>query len=88
MNTMGYTRSYMFGAAPTGWPPAMQAADSLYKYVIADDDKRRKAAKARFFNAAKTFIPGYIAYKDFNAIWTGRGDLSDLFFYKKRKKKD
>ena len=47
LNTMGYTRSYMFGAAPTGWPPAMQAADSIYKYVIADDEKRRKAAKAR-----------------------------------------
>ena len=87
LNTMGYTRSYMFGAAPTGWPPALQAVDGLYKYIIADDDKRRKAAKTKFYNAAKTFIPGYIAYKDFDAVWTGRKDLKSLFFYEKRKKK-
>lgn len=87
LNTMGYTKSYMFGAAPTGWPPAMQAAASLYRYTIADDEKQRKMAKTRFYNAVKTFIPGYIAYKDFNAIWTGRGDLESLFFYKKKKEK-
>jgi len=87
LNTMGYTRSYMFGAAPTGWPPALQAAGSLYQYVIADDEQRRKVAKRKFYNAAKTFIPGYIAYKDFDAFWTGRKDLSSLFFYEKRKKK-
>ena len=87
LNTMGYTRSYMFGAAPTGWPPALQAVDGLYKYVIADDEQRRKAAKTKFYNAAKTFIPGYIAYKDFDAIWTGRKDLKSLLFYEKRKKK-
>ena len=88
LNTMGYTRSYMFGAAPTGWPPALQAASSLYQYVIADDEKRRKAAKAKFYNSAKTFIPGYIAYKDYEAWFTGRKDWKSLFFYEKRKKKE
>jgi len=89
LNTMGYTRSYMFGAAPTGWPPAMQFSWNLYLYIVTlgSEDKwkraKNKLAKKRMLNALKTFIPGYIAYKDVEAIWTGRKNLSSLFFYKK-----
>lgn len=86
LNTMGYTRSFLFGAAPTGWPPAMQFAWNAYLYTVSKDDKQKENAKRRMWGAAKTFIPGYIAYKDFEAVWSGKKDLPSLFFYKKIKK--
>lgn len=86
LNKMGYYRSYMFGAAPTGWPPAMQAASSLYRYVIADDEKKRKTALRKFWRSIKTFIPGYIAYKDIEKFRTTQ-DWKSLLFYKKKEEK-
>lgn len=85
LNTMGYTKSYLFGAAPTGWPPGMQFAWNAYLYTVARDEKQKALAKKKMWNAGKTFIPGYIAFKDFEAVWTGRKDLSSLLFYKKKK---
>lgn len=85
LNTMGYTKSYLFGAAPTGWPPGMQFAWNAYLYTVAQDEKQKTIAKKKMWNAGKTFIPGYIAFKDFEAVWTGRKDLSSLLFYKKKK---
>ena len=83
LNTMGYTRSFLFGAAPTGWPPAMQFSWNAYLYTVSQDEKQKAAAKKKMWQAGKTFIPGYIAFKDFEAIWSGRKDLSQLLFYKK-----
>ena len=90
LNTLGYGRSYFFGAAPTGFPPGAQFALNLYLYLVnvgsAGDEGRRKTAKGRMLRALKTFIPGYLAYRDIEAIWTGRKDLKSLFFYEKIKK--
>jgi len=87
LNMMRYERSYFFGAAPTGTPPFAQFAQGMYNYVVgkgADNDKQWKRGKKQMIESGKTFIPGYMAYKDFEAIWSGRKDLSSLFFYKKR----
>ncbi|KKL60940.1 hypothetical protein LCGC14_2200350, partial [marine sediment metagenome] len=83
LNTMGYTRSFLFGAAPTGWPPAMQFSWNAYLYTVSQDEKQKASAKKKMWQAGKTFIPGYIAFKDFEAVWSGRKDLSQLLFYKK-----
>ena len=77
------TRSFLFGAAPTGWPPAMQFSWNAYLYTVSQDEKQKARAKKKMWQAGKTFIPGYIAFKDFEAVWTGRKDLSQLLFYKK-----
>lgn len=87
LNMMRYERSYFFGAAPTGTPPFAQFAQGMYNYVVgkgADNDRQWKRGKKQMIESGKTFIPGYMSYKDFEAIWSGRKDLSSLFFYKKR----
>jgi hypothetical protein len=83
---MNYERSWIFGAAPTGLPPSAQFGWNLYKYAIASgtgDKKKMATAKRKMWQAALTFIPGYLTYKDWEAIWSGRKDLESLFFYKK-----
>lgn len=95
LNTMGYTRSFLFGAAPTGLPPAAQFALASYIYLVSfftgepeEWQKRDRArAKKSMYNAFLTFIPGYLAYRDYEAIWSGRKDLKSLFFYEKMKKR-
>ena len=95
LNTLGYTRSFLFGAAPTGLPPAAQLALGSYIYLTSffsgDSDewkeKNRKKAKKAMYNAILLFVPTYLAYKDYEAIWSGRKDLKSLFFYEKMKKK-
>ncbi len=89
LNTLNYGRSYMFGAAPTGLPPAAQFMLGLYNYTVTLGAKtewqknRHKAAKTQMKYAWKTFIPGYIAMKDFEAFLSGKEDWTDLLFYKK-----
>jgi len=79
----------MFGAAPTGWPPAAQFMLGLYTYTVtlgAKTDwakKRHEAAKTQMKYAWKTFIPGYIAWKDFEAYLSGDEEWTDLLFYNK-----
>lgn len=87
LNMMRYQRSYFFGAAPTGVPPFAQFAQGMYNYVVgkgANNERQWKAGKKQMIQSGKTFIPGYMSYKDFEAIWSGRKDLESLFFYKKR----
>jgi len=95
LNTLGYTRSFLFGAAPTALPPAGQLALSSYFYLtsffMAGSEEwkkwQREKAKKQIHNALLTFIPGYLAYRDYEAIWSGRKNLKSLFFYEKLKKK-
>jgi len=87
LNMMRYQRSYFFGAAPTGVPPFAQFAQGMYNYVVgkgAGSEQQWKRGKKQMIQSGKTFIPGYMSYKDFEAIWSGRKDLESLFFYKKR----
>lgn len=96
LNTLGYWRSYLFGVAPNAMAPALQLAISAYVYLTsiasgAPDSpwKRKKEAEAkyRFLRALKTFIPGYLAYRDIYAVWSGERSLKSLFFYTKWTKK-
>ena len=89
LNALRYQRSFLFGAAPSGMPPFFQLLQGLYGTVVgvgAGDDERKKRGIKKMKHAAMTFIPGYLSYKDWKAVWTGRKDLSSLFFYKKRGK--
>jgi len=87
LNQMRYQRSYFFGAAPTGVPPFAQFAQGMYNYVVgkgAANEQQWKRGKKQMVESGKTFIPGYMAYKDFEAISSGWKDPESLFFYKKR----
>jgi len=82
LNTLGYSSSYLFGAAPEAIPPLAQLLISMYKYVVVEDEKARASAKRKFLNALKTFIPGYLAKKDISVLLESE-DWTQLLFYKK-----
>ena len=95
LNTLGYERSYLWGTAPTGVPPTAQIIGSLYTYLTTLDDldedwaKRKNAqAKKQIFENLKTFIPGFLSYKDFMGLWSGEKTWKEYFFYTKWKKKE
>jgi len=93
LNTLGYEKSFLFGAAPTGLPPTATLMLGVYNYVTADEDttwgKRKKGeAKYQIINSLKTFIPAYMSVKDIIAVWEGRKDLKSLFFYTKIKERE
>jgi len=96
LNTLGYWRSYLFGAAPDALPPALQLALAGWIYLRSiasgapDSPWKRKTeaeAKYRFLRALKTFIPGYLTYRDVYLVWSGKRSLKSLFFYTKPKEK-
>ncbi|MCP4598501.1 hypothetical protein [Neptuniibacter sp.] len=86
LNTLGYTSSYVFGAAPDAFPPMGTLLINLLRWLKATqtgDDRSRDAAERKMFNAIKTFVPGYLTYKDWSAILSGEKPLKSLFFYNK-----
>ena len=88
LNTMGYTRSYLLGAAPDSFPPAASLLVNIYlwlKAVLTGNKRVRRSAERRMFVAARTFIPGYLAYKDVKAVTSGEKGPIELFFYGKQK---
>ena len=92
LNTLGYERSYLWGAAPTGTPPTAQFITGLYTYLTTLDDldddwgkKKNTQAKKQMYYAMKTFVPGYLAWKDFIGLWSGEKSWKDYFFYTKKK---
>jgi len=94
LNTLGYEKSYLWGVAPTGTPPTAQFMAGLYTYLTTlpnlDEDwakKKNTQAKKQMFYAMKTFVPGYLAWKDFMGLWSGEKSWDEYFFYKKGKEK-
>jgi len=90
LNTLGYEKSYLWGTAPTGLPPTAQFMISSYTYLATLDDldedwakRKNTQAKYQMYNSAKTFIPGYLAYKDWKAFWSGEKSWDEYLFYKK-----
>ncbi len=86
LNTLGYTSSYVFGAAPDAFPPMGTLLINLLRWLKATqtgDDRSRDASERKMFNAIKTFVPGYLTYKDWSAILSGEKPLKSLFFYNK-----
>ena len=97
LNTLGYEKSFLFGAAPSSLPPTAQAVLSLYTILtnLGDEPyekRKRSSAKKRFRDSMLTFIPGYLSLKDANAFTNALldGDKSwkDFFFYTKEKAKN
>ena len=93
LNTLGYTGSYLWGAAPTGVPPTAQLAIGLYTYLVTLPNlgetwakRKNSEAKRQMFYALKTFIPGYLAWKDFMGLWSGEKTWKEYFFYTKKAK--
>jgi len=89
LNTMGYTRSFLFGTAPTGMPPTAQLVMGLYSYFTtkggSDYAKRKRGEALRDIKSAVlTFIPGYLSIKDGKAFLSGEKSLSEYLFYKKK----
>jgi len=93
LNTMGYTRSFLFGTAPTGLPPVAKLSFGLYQYYtnLGEEDwkvnNRREAGNA-IKSSLMTFIPGYLTIKDasafLNNLLTGEKAWSTYLFYKKK----
>lgn len=88
LNTLGYTRSYLIGTAPTAWPPVAQLMFGLAQYFTTTGDSdyakmKRGEAERDIKNAAMTFIPGYLSIKDLMAFTSGEKDMSEYLFYKK-----
>ena len=89
LNALRYQRSFLFGAAPTGMPPFFRLLQGLWNTVVgkgANNDRQYKKGVKQMKDSALTFIPGYLTYKDWQAVWSGRKDLSTLFFYEKIKR--
>jgi hypothetical protein len=93
LNTLGYTRSFLFGTAPTGVPPALQVPVGLYIAATHGGSSTyeknvRNQALRKVGDALKTFIPGYLTIKDLNALFRGRSNLKDFLFYNKSEADD
>lgn len=86
LNTLGYAGSYVFGAAPDSFPPIGKLLIGMLAWLKAiqtGNIRTKKSAERKMLGAVKTFIPGYLAYKDWSAILSGEKPLSSLFFYNK-----
>jgi len=84
LKTLGYGTSLAFGAVPAGLPPFAEALFQLIRWgkgLMIGDDKLRKSGQRRFWNAAKTFLPGYFAFKDVAALLSGKNNLTKFLFY-------
>jgi len=82
LNFLGYTSSFLLGTAP-GLAPLAGMLLSMFKYAKTDDERRKNMAWREFMSAMKTFMPGYLSFKDFKKAMSEGGELKDLFFYEK-----
>jgi hypothetical protein len=93
LNSLGYGRSYLFGAAPTSLPPTAQLVLGFYNYFTNMGDEpwqkqKRLKAQRDIVYALKTFIPGYLSVTDLAKLIKGEKHWSDYLFYNKGKKKE
>jgi len=89
LNTLGYTRSYLLGAAPDSFPPIGKLLANMFiwlKAIWLGNTKTRQSAERKMLASIKTFIPGYLAIKDIKAVMSGKKSPIYLFFYGKEKK--
>lgn len=84
---LGYGASFMAGAAPATVAPTAMAMWALYMVATADREGDKKKAWAQFTRALQTFVPGGLAIREIKQLLSGEKDLTDYFFYKKKKEK-
>lgn len=89
LHTMGYMRSYLWGAAPDGFPPFLNFLIGIYLYLIgaaSGNERTKKQGERATKGSGKLFIPGYLAWQDWKKlinIFKGKERVSSLFFYNK-----
>lgn len=91
LNTLGYTRSYLLGAAPDSFPPIGKLLANMFIWMKAawtGNKKTRESAERKMLNSIKTFMPGYLAIKDVKAVISGEKGPIHLFFYGKQKEQE
>ena len=81
LTSMGYTTSYLAGVLPYNLSPVGQFAMGAWKYATADTDRQRGEAKREIFNSWKAIVPGALAQKELEQIWSGDKELWQMFFY-------
>ncbi len=78
---LGYSSSFLWGVVP-GLAPMADLMLAMFDYSKGDE-RRKNMAWRRILNAMKTFIPGYLSFKDFKKAMSEDGEIEDLFFYEK-----
>lgn len=84
LNTLGYGSSFAAGTVPRGLPPYAGAIYHLFmwlKGLFMGNDKIRKAESRKFWNNAKTLVPGYFTAKDIIGLLTGKTRFQEWLFY-------
>ena len=84
LTAMGYKKAFLLGVAPTYFSPAAQIAIGFYSYATASSDYERARAKKQMYYSWRAFIPGSLAWKDFNNVWSGKKPLESLFLYSEK----
>jgi hypothetical protein len=83
---LNYSQIALLGALPTILSPPGQIALGLYQYITADNDYQKNQAKYRIKASWKAFIPGSMAWRDFQRAFS-EGSLRELLFYTNQGKK-
>lgn len=84
---LGYSASFMAGAAPATLAPTAITMWALYSLAIADSDREKTTAWNQLIRGLQTFIPGGLAVREIEQFLSGDRDLVDYFFYRKKKEK-
>lgn len=85
LQTLGYGSSFLTGALPTSLSPTAAITLALYMYAKSDDERTRKRYANQIKRQIRVFVPGGLALKDVEDVWTGKKSLVDFFFYTKKR---
>lgn len=87
LQELGYGASFMAGAAPARFAPTATTMLALYGLAIASNDRDEKKSWNQLVYSLQAFIPGGLAIKEIKDLLSGKKDIADYFFYKKKEKK-
>ena len=82
LNTLGYSRSFIFGVWPTALPPIARLVSGLYFSLAGTSDRDRKEGRRAMSESWMAMMPGYLFAKDF-LKFIKTGDWEELWFYNK-----
>jgi len=81
LQAMGYSASTLLNVAPTGLAPTAGMMFALYGYVTARDRREREKREREIINLMPLMIPGGLAAKDAEAVWSGEKNIDEFLFY-------